>query len=719
MLARRVIAISPDKAFAKRLSIGLKAAGGSVETYPGPDALARGEIHAALLVLHLDGEVADSLPEIAKRLRDDASILVILPKSDLNKTVGAMERTRALAGVLIADTMTTADLAAMATRILHGDVFGLEKLVPWGTRIYSTLVGDYQEKSVCISRISEFAANMGVRRKYREAIEQCVDEMLMNALYDAPVDSDGKQIFAEIPTKTRISLRMEQKAVVQYACNGERFIVSVRDRYGTLDRQTVLHYLHKCLHEEQQIDRKTGGAGLGLYIMSNATTSFLFNVLPGMATECVCAFDITAPKVQLKTFGFFTEKIDAAGRLVAGASKLLPSGASHPVERRTAPAAAGTSKGMIAALAAAIVLLMALIVLVAYPRFMAKPTTSIRITTDPPDAIVEVDGRTRGTAQNGELIIDGLTAGEKYRVTARREGWSPADTIVEPVEGSTAPVSLRLDPKAATVNLDSAPSGAVVLYDGKELGTTPVSVSSLPPGEEVELVFRRLGYRDSVRAVPVPAPGGVALVSAAMEIATEFASVTITSTPEGAQIYQNGELLVGKRTPIKDHLLQGGKDYEFTLKLPGHMPGKVKVTVDEGERNVPVEAKLEPGGALTVRANIDGKVWVVGSRTCRKQDAPMIACPLANGKYTVKVESQRPYTRKEFRVVVDSNEVEREFTFGFVRSRSGWHILHRGHKLSYIAFDEGGRKLKLEEDETGETKVVNVQIVSGKVTKVP
>ena len=33
MLARRIIAVSPDKAFGKLMSVGLKAAGGSVETH--------------------------------------------------------------------------------------------------------------------------------------------------------------------------------------------------------------------------------------------------------------------------------------------------------------------------------------------------------------------------------------------------------------------------------------------------------------------------------------------------------------------------------------------------------------------------------------------------------------------------------------------------------------------------------------------------------------
>src|SRR5207244_10295357 len=111
---------------------------------------------------------------------------------------------------------------------------------------------------------------------------------------------EGRQIFSEVPTKTRISLRVEQKAVVQYACDGRQFALAVRDVFGTLERDTVLRYLHKCLHAEQQIDRKAGGAGLGLYLMVNTSTAVLFNVLPGVATEAVCVFELDTPKQQLQ-----------------------------------------------------------------------------------------------------------------------------------------------------------------------------------------------------------------------------------------------------------------------------------------------------------------------------------------------------------------------------------------------------------------------------------
>jgi hypothetical protein len=284
MLARRIIAVSPDTAFGKQLAIALKAAGGAVDAHVTLDELGKGELQAALLVLHLDGDLAGAAPGILARISGDTRVIAILPRSNLAAVVDIMQASDRVAGMMVAEDLEPKQLSAIATRVLAGDIFGLDKLVQWGTQIHSHLVGDYQEKSLCIAQISEFAELMGVRRKYRESIEQCVDEMLMNALYDAPVDDQGKQIFSEIPTKTRISLRVEQKVVVQYACDGKQFSVSVRDTFGTLERSTVLRYLHKCLHNEQQIDRKAGGAGLGLYLITNSSTDVYFNVLPGVAT---------------------------------------------------------------------------------------------------------------------------------------------------------------------------------------------------------------------------------------------------------------------------------------------------------------------------------------------------------------------------------------------------------------------------------------------------
>ena len=357
MIARRIIVVAPEKAFAKRLAIALMAAGGVVDMHHSFAEI--GELHAALLVVHLEGELATEAAQVIARLEGNTRVIAILPRANLAAVVDIMHASDRVTGMIVAEDLEAPRLSAMATRALVGDIFGLEKLVPWGTRVHSLLVADYQEKSLCIAQVSEFAEAIGVRRKYREAIEQCLDEMLMNALYDAPVDEEGRQIFAEIPTKTRVTLRLEQKAIVQFACDGSRFALGVRDAFGTLERATVLRYLHKCLHAEQQIDRKTGGAGLGLYLVTSSSTEVYFNVLPGVATEAICTFDLDAPKLQLQSFGFFVEKIDATGRL-AGPSRKLPTGAHHPVERR-APPPAPSQRGIVAALSIAIVVTLVLV----------------------------------------------------------------------------------------------------------------------------------------------------------------------------------------------------------------------------------------------------------------------------------------------------------------------------------------------------------------------
>jgi hypothetical protein len=498
VLARRIIVVSPDKMFGKQLAVALRAAGGVVDVHASIDELATSGLQAALLVMHLEGDAAPHAMELIAKLAGETRVIVILPQSNLAAVVDIMQGSERVAGMMIAEQLETRQLSAMATRVLVGDIFGLEKLIPWGTQIHSCLVGDYQEKSRCIAQVSELAEQLGVRRKYRESIEQCLDEMLMNALYDAPVDEQGRQIFAEIPTKTRISLRVEQKVVVQFACDGSRFAIGVRDVFGMLERATVLRYLHKCLHDEQQIDRKTGGAGLGLYLMTSSATAVYFNVLPKVATEVICVFDLDATK--LRSFGFFDERIDAAGRLAIGPSRRLPAGASHPVERRAR--ALPAVRPIVAALSLAIVATIALIVVVA----SRTKQTSIVFRTVPPGAAVEIDGKTITTGGDGTVVVGGLEVGRSYPAIARLDGHTTRQVVVTPHAGDNA-LSFELAPLPATVTIDSMPSGATIAIDRKAAGTTPVTLATLPPGTTVEITFAKSGYQDATTRLDVPRPG--------------------------------------------------------------------------------------------------------------------------------------------------------------------------------------------------------------------
>lgn len=719
MLSKRVVAISADKGFAKRLGAGLMAAGATVETASGTDDLAKGEIGADLVVVHVAEDRPGVLAEVEARLKKDASLVAVIPSSSIEMTVKVMQSGR-VAATLVADELEPAALAATASKLLYGDVFGLEKLVPYGVKVYAILVGDYQEKSVAIAAVSDFAGAMGVRRKYRESIEQCLDEMLMNALYDAPVDSAGKQMFADVPTKTRISLRMEQKVVVQYACDGSFFALSVRDSFGALKGDTIVKYLDKCLHSEQQIDRKAGGAGLGLYIISNAASQFFVNICPGVATEAVCTFNLNAAKVQLKEFGVFSEKIDSSGRLVAGPSKLVGTG---PGTGHTGQVTVGESqKGIAIALGAAILLLLTLIGIVAYPRLVGPPLRDVVIATSPQGAVLELDGRAIGSTGNGPLTIEALEVGQKYKLTARLDGYDLRDEIITPQKSQSAPVVLTLQPKQATLVVESDPPGATLVIDGREYGSTPVTLSSLPASSEQKVLLKKIGYADVTRTLRIPPPGKEASVLTSLVMSREFGSVTIETDPPGAAVVQNDELLAGLVTPVAEHIIKTSRAYVFTLKAPGYMPETRTIKVEAGQHRVPLRVTLSPGGGLSVAVNVpEARVTVAGAPGCSEKPVPLVDCPLASGTYRVRVAAQRPYLSEGFTVEIKGADVVRNVQLGFVETTSEEWILAipgapKGTRRAALA--EGPQKVAILNINTNETIEKTVRIAAGRTALV-
>jgi hypothetical protein len=721
----------------KQLATALKAAGGIVDTAASIEELIRaagerGEetatielsapaptgalTAAALLAIHLDGALADAGPALLAAIRSGPPVIAVLPRANLAMTVDLMLASDRVAGVLVAEDLDTRELSAMATRVLAGDLFGLDKLTPWGTQIHSFLVGDYQEKSLCISHVSQFAEHMGVRRKHREAIEQCLDEMLMNALYDAPVDDQGRQIFAEIPTKTRISLRVEQKVVVQYACDGRRFGVAVRDAFGTLERGTVLRYLHKCLHQEQQIDRKAGGAGLGLYLMTNSAAAVYFNVLPGVATEAVCTFNLDVPKQQLSSFGVFLERIDAAGRLASGPVRRLPAGATHPVERR-APAAprAAPPRGLVSLLVAAILITMGLAAVVAWPRVFGARRASVVVATSPPGASIEVEGKSAGTSASGSLVVRGLEVGRAYPIVARLEGHEPAQAIVQPRDARESAITLELVPLAATVLIESTPSGATVEHEGKPLGTTPLAVTTLPPGREVTLAIKRAGYADATARITVPRPGKETRLIQPLALSRELARVRLVSDPPGAQVLQNGQLIPAVTTPT-EILVEADRPVRFMLTMPRKIPLQIEpFTPTRGADDLVRGGKLVDGTTLRVTANTDGALGIAGVWHC--QGVPLPAtCVLAPGTYTLDVAV--PAGPRIARLVkLGTRDVDVKIEVGFVDAGPGRVVVLPSGGVRRAAFPVGPRRVVISDGRTART--VPVQVRAGATALVP
>ncbi|MDB4967540.1 MAG: hypothetical protein JWN44_3229 [Myxococcales bacterium] len=642
--------VAADKTLQKRLAAGAMAAGGAVQTFASLDeAGGRLETDLALCAFSARDGGAATLPpavaSLAARLPEGARLIPVLPGPDLEWIVALLANPR-IPCVLTADGLTASYVTATVAKLLAHDLFGVDKMLPWGVRVYSALVSDYNEKSAAIAAIGDFAVAMGVRRKYREQIDQCIDEMLMNALYDAPVDAAGKPLFAEVPVRERVLMRVDEKAVVQYACDGERFAVSVRDAFGSLRKETVLQYLDKCLHASEQIDRKTGGAGLGLYLIANSATDVSFHVFAGSATEVVCSFDLTAPRAQLRSLGVFEDHIEGAARQPVPL-QTVPSRRGRRREDLV-PAAPPRSGALLSAMMTfAVLLLLFAVTLAALPYLRRPAVAMLAIETEPPGANVYVDGRARGAAP---MRLE-AEAGRSYAIRAVRAGHRDDEQLVTAGAGDST-VRLHLDELRAVVQIDTEPPGARVYVDGQATGKlTPVTLER-QPGSALEVTLRKDGFVEEKLSTTAPAPGERASYHPVLKLETTSALLTIATEPPGAAVSVDG-LTLAPPSPTHDTFVAPGARHKVKASAPGYVDARAEISIGGGEHKR-LQLTLVEGGTLALRTNVPAKVLVddkpVGT-------APIGPLGLTAGEHTLALRGKTPPVDFSTKISVDKGQV--------------------------------------------------------------
>jgi anti-sigma regulatory factor (Ser/Thr protein kinase) len=184
------------------------------------------------------------------------------------------------------------EFISSATKALRGEVFGLQKYFPWGVTTFAMKVTNYEEKGRAIETLLEYATLAGCRGPVRDRIQLVCDELMMNALYHAPLDENGQELYAGRTLKELAHLERVSPIQVQYGCSGRYFGVSVRDSGGSLARTKLLEYLLKAKSAVREIETKSLGAGLGLVSTLRSVSKLVFNVEVRSSTEVIALFDM-------------------------------------------------------------------------------------------------------------------------------------------------------------------------------------------------------------------------------------------------------------------------------------------------------------------------------------------------------------------------------------------------------------------------------------------
>jgi hypothetical protein len=205
------------------------------------------------------------------------------------------------------------DLLITTQKTLRHDLFGLDKYLGWGASARSVTVKSSADKEAVLSMCEQFAAATELGSRKTAMLLTVGEELTSNALYDAPVDAAQRARHADLPRSERVELAPGEAVVVTVASDGRRLGISVEDPFGSLRAETVVDYLAKCLRKGQdQIDRKPGGAGLGLFYAFNSLSQFVVNIEPKKRTEMIGLIDVAGShrefEQRVKSFNVFVEE---------------------------------------------------------------------------------------------------------------------------------------------------------------------------------------------------------------------------------------------------------------------------------------------------------------------------------------------------------------------------------------------------------------------------
>lgn len=195
-------------------------------------------------------------------------------------------------------------------------------------------------------------------------------------------------------------------------------------------------------------------------------------------------------------------------------------------------------------------------------------------------------------------------------------------------------------PGTGTLSVNSMPSGAQVLIEGRVVGNTPLNIVLRPGRVDVEL---RLGGYQPFRTSVQLRPGETAVVNANLTPVVQNGLLQINSNPQGAQVLLNGRV-VGN-TPL-NLTVQPGR-YDIELRLGGYQGFRTSVTVGSGQ-TVPVNANLQGlRGSLEVFTNVEARIFLDGREVGQTRNGFLRVDELDSG--SVQVVALAPGYRVVFR----------------------------------------------------------------------
>lgn len=291
-----ILIVHPDRKTQRIVQRILGSTGYVVEICDDP-ALATARLAAidpVLLVVDgaLRGPAADALLATAA-VRGVHACMTLL-ESDASAQVSRVLGSGSITNLLVHPMPVLAEeLTITALKLIRGDLFGAEKYLLWGTPLQATTLTRASQRVGVVEALAESVKARGQSARTAQMAQLVADELLSNAVHNAPVDAAGTHYRADLGRDGELALDARHAVELRWGCDARYLAIEVRDQFGSLGRDTILAALGK-----QAVRDSGSGAGMGIALAYRSCDHLVFNLAPGSRTEIIALIDVRHPPTE-------------------------------------------------------------------------------------------------------------------------------------------------------------------------------------------------------------------------------------------------------------------------------------------------------------------------------------------------------------------------------------------------------------------------------------
>jgi hypothetical protein len=262
------------------------------------------------ILVVVDGSAVDS-PRFAEffaaaRARGTESCMTLLGGTQLDQ-VPKILGMGAVTNLLVHQMPTLAEeLTITAQKLIRNDLFGAEKYLLWGTQLTEVIVTRASQRAEIVASLSEQVRARGQSARVGSMAMLVADELISNAVHNAPIDAAGVHYRRELARDQELELDERHQVRLRWGCDARYLAIEVTDPFGSLQRDMILEALAK-----ESVRESGSGAGMGVALAYRSCDHLVFNLAPGKRTEIIALIDVRNPqaeRVAASSYNVFVER---------------------------------------------------------------------------------------------------------------------------------------------------------------------------------------------------------------------------------------------------------------------------------------------------------------------------------------------------------------------------------------------------------------------------